>query len=460
MVSSFVTAESYVMSFPFYDRIEESEWLRDSLKQVLNDCSRMLVITGRRRVGKTALVNHVFEDGRVSYLFLFVNKEMTTQGNLQAFWKDNAEALNLKNLTIQTQSFSELFQFLFERAESQPMVLMIDEFQNLESLEPSFFGELQKYWDRRRKKTKMLLILTGSVATAMREITENINAPLYGRKDGQLILQPFSTATVKKILSDFNPDYTPEDLLTLHMIAGGVPKYIEEMMQSGRTDSASMLRAALTPSSYFITEGETLLRTEFKDDYALYFQILSNIASGKSKRSEILSSFEKNNVESQLYKLENYWRIIRREEPVGGAATNRGHRFVLTDPFLLFWFRYIYPNRSLIEFGKTRRLLERVNQTLPDFVGRHVLESYFKKQLWESGNFNEVGSWWDRKGENEIDIVAVNPFDKEILFVEVKRNRSKYDEDTLRSRALLFLSLHREYQKFAVKLECRSLEDL
>ena len=89
-----------------------------------------------------------------------------------------------------------------------------------------------------------------------------------------------------------------------------------------------------------------------------------------------------------------------------------------------------------------------------------VMENYFNKQLLYSGNFNEVGSWWDRKGENEIDIVAVNPFDKEILFVEVKRNRSKYDEDTLRSRALLFLSLHREYQKFAVKLECRSLEDL
>lgn len=445
MVSSFVTAESYVMSFPFYDRIEESEWLRDSLKQVLNDCSRMLVITGRRRVGKTALVNHVFEDGRVPYLFLFVNKEMPTQGNLQAFWKDNAEALNLKNLTIQTQSFSELFQFLFERAESQPMVLMIDEFQNLETLEPSFFGELQKYWDRRRKKQDAPDSHRIGCHRHARDYGEHQCAALRTERrtvDSSTLLHRHG----QKILSDFNPDYTPEDLLTLHMIAGGVPKYIEEMMQSGRTDSASMLRAALTPSSYFVTEGETLLRTEFKDDYALYFQILSNIASGKSKRSEILSSFEKNNVESQLYKLENYWRIIRREEPVGGAATNRGHRFVLADPFLLFWFRYIYPNRSLIEFGKTRRLLERVDQTLPDFVGRHVLESYFKKQLWESGNFNEVGSWWDRRGENEIDIVAVNPFDKEILFVEVKRNRSKYDEDKLRSRALLFLSLHREYQ--------------
>ena len=449
-----------IMSFPFYDRVDESEWLKESLQQVINDCSRMLVITGRRRIGKTALVNHVFDKGSIPYIFLYVNKEMSPQGNLRAFWEDNAESLGLKNLDLGAKSFAALFKFLFERSETQPMVLVIDEFQNLETLEPSFFGELQKYWDRRRKKTRMLLVLTGSVATAMREITENINAPLYGRKDGQLMLQPFSTTTVKQILSDFNADYRPDDLLTLHMIAGGVAKYIEELMQSGKTDSASMLRYAMTPSSYFCTEGEILLRTEFKDDYALYFETLARIASGKTKRSEILSSFEDTNVESQLYKLENYWRIIRREEPIGGAVSNRGHRFVLSDPFLLFWFRYIYPNRALIEQGNVSRLLERVNETLPDFIGRHVLESYFKKQLWESGNYNEVGSWWDRKGENEIDIVAVNPFDKEILFAEVKRNRSKYNEEELRTKVLAFFSLNPKYRRFSPKLECRSLEDL
>ena len=294
----------------------------------------------------------------------------------------------------------------------------------------------------------------------MREITENINAPLYGRKDGQLQLQPFSTATVKKILGDFNAQHRPEDLLTLHMLTGGVAKYIEQLMQSGKTDAALMLRSVLTPASYFITEGETLLRTEFKDDYAVYFEIISKIAAGKTKRSEILSSFSGVNVESQLYKLEKYWRIITREEPIGGAATNRGHRFVLSDPFLLFWFRYIYPNRSLIEQGNVRRLLERVNETLPNYVGRNVLESYFKKKLWESGDFNEIGSWWDRKGENEIDIVAVNPFDKEIVFAEVKRSRSKYNEDKLRERACLFLSLNPKYQKFTPKLQCFSLEDV
>lgn len=448
------------MSFPFYDRQNESAWLNDNLEQVLRDCSRMLVITGRRRIGKTALVNHVFEGGRVPYLFLYVNKGMSPEGNVRAFWEENAEALGLQSLDIGSKSFSSLFKFLFDRAETQPMILMVDEFQNLETLEPSFFGELQKYWDRLHKKTKMLLILTGSVATAMREITENKNAPLYGRKDGQLVLQAFTTTTVKAILRDFNPDYKPEDLLTLYMITGGVPKYLEELMQSGKTNADAMLRAVMTPSSFFITEGETLLRTEFKDDYAVYFETLSKIAAGKTRRSEILSSFENRNVESQLYKLENYWRIVRREEPIGGAVSNRGHRFVLDDAFLLFWFRYVYPYYALIEQGNVRRLLERVNETLPDFIGRHVLESYFKKQLWESGDYSEVGSWWDRKGENEIDIVAVNPFDKEILFVEVKRNRSKYNEEKLRARALLFLSLNTKYQKFSMRLASRSVEDL
>ena len=301
------------MSFPFYDRQEESAWLEDSLEQVLNDCSRMLVITGRRRIGKTSLVNHVFENGRVPYLFLFVNKGLSAEGNVRAFLEENAGMLGLKGLDAAFSTFASLFKYLLGKTETQPMVLMIDEFQNLETLEPSFFGELQKLWDRLRKKTKMLLILTGSVATAMREITENVNAPLYGRKDGQLVLRPFSTTTVKTILHDYNPDYRAEDLLTLHMITGGVAKYIEMLMQSGKTDADAMLRAVLAPASFFITEGETLLHTEFKDDYALYFETLSKIAAGKTKRSEILSSFGSQNVESQLYKLENHWRIIRRE---------------------------------------------------------------------------------------------------------------------------------------------------
>lgn len=225
------------MSFPFYDRQEESAWLEDSLEQVLNDCSRMLVITGRRRIGKTSLVNHVFENGRVPYLFLFVNKGLSAEGNVRAFLEENAGMLGLKGLDAAFSTFASLFKYLLGKTETQPMVLMIDEFQNLETLEPSFFGELQKLWDRLRKKTKMLLILTGSVATAMREITENVNAPLYGRKDGQLVLRPFSTTTVKTILHDYNPDYRAEDLLTLHMITGGVAKYIEMLMQSGKTDA-------------------------------------------------------------------------------------------------------------------------------------------------------------------------------------------------------------------------------
>ena len=81
------------MSFPFYDRQEESAWLEDSLEQVLNDCSRMLVITGRRRIGKTSLVNHVFENGRVPYLFLFVNKGLSAEGNVRAFLEENGIAM-------------------------------------------------------------------------------------------------------------------------------------------------------------------------------------------------------------------------------------------------------------------------------------------------------------------------------------------------------------------------------
>ena len=129
----------------------------------------------------------------------------------------------MEGRAVNFATFAELMEFLLQRSISTPLVLVIDEFQNCASVAPSFMGDLQRLWDKWRKHSRMLLVLTGSAASAMREITEGTNAPLFGRASAKLILQPFSTDVIKQILTDYHADWRPEELLTLYTLAGGVP---------------------------------------------------------------------------------------------------------------------------------------------------------------------------------------------------------------------------------------------
>lgn len=232
------------------------------------------------------------------------------------------------------------------------------------------------------------------------------------------------------------------------------------MLEAGATDAAAMLRFALTPDGLLMREGERMLRDEFRDDCAVYFETLARIASGVTRRSDLLASFKERNVESQLYRLEHHFRLIRREEPLGGVANNRGYRFALTDPFLVFWFRFIHLNRALLEQGKEERLLEKTVAVLPDILYGTTLRNAWKDALRESGEYAEVGSWWDRRGENEIDVVAVNPTKKEILFGEVRRAPGSGDEGRLRSRAYGFLAQNPKYADYEPRFVRLTPEEL
>lgn len=163
---------------------------------------------------------------------------------------------------------------------------------------------------------------------------------------------------------------------------------------------------------------------------------------------------------SQLRKLEDYYRLIVRREPEGGAQNNRGFRYEISDAFLHFWFQYIYPNRSLIERGDKARLMNRARRLLSNDLENRVLQGYLRQVLRESGNYTEAGAWWDRKENKEIGIVAVNPFAKEILFSEVKFDRNQYDEAELKKKAYVFLASQTKYQVYAPRFECLNLDDI
>lgn len=230
-------------------------------------------------------------------------------------------------------------------------------------------------------------------------------------------------------------------------------------MESGAVTQEQMIRAAIRPSSFFISEADVLFRTEFKSDYAVYFEILEKIAAGKTKRRELVSAMAPREISGQLLRLETFYNVIEKVRPVE-SSKDSDYRFRIADDYIRFWFRFVYPYLGLIQQGATTRLQIKILEALPDYIGRTVLENWFRKKLSESGLYTVVGCWWDRRGENEIDIVAVNPFDKEILFAEVKRDPRKIYLPGLEQKAYAFMAQTKRYKTFKLQVRGFSSADL
>jgi AAA+ ATPase superfamily predicted ATPase len=289
----------------------------------------------------------------------------------------------------------------------------------------------------------------------MMKIFENRKEPLFGRNTSKILLRPFMVSVIKEILGDFNPKYTPEDLLCLYMLTGGVPKYMALLMEAGATTRKKMLDAVVSPDSTFIGEGRELLISEFGKEYGTYFSILQLIASGKTSQNEIDSIIGKN-TGAYLANLEKEYSLIARNKPVFSKPESRKARWSIADNYLRFWFRFIYPNQSMIELGKYDLLTESIDRDYEQYSGL-VLEKYFLEKITESERITSIGSYWDSKGENEIDLIALNDLDKIALVGEVKRNPQKINLNAL---ALKADTIKKELAKYRVELKGYSLEDV
>ena len=146
----------------------------------------------------------------------------------------------------------------------------------------------------------------------MKKIFEDYEEPLFGRANEKITLEPFRTDVLKEILHDFNPNYTPEDLLALFSITGGVAWYVTLLLDRGKTSWRKMLGALTEENSPFINEGKNILIEEFGTDYVTYFSILTCIASGMKTRSEIENELHNDNIGPYLVKLENYYKVITK----------------------------------------------------------------------------------------------------------------------------------------------------
>ncbi|MFZ4726106.1 MAG: ATP-binding protein [Paludibacter sp.] len=434
----------------FYNRTTELESLRRTIIQSKNSACFTAVI-GRRRIGKTSLLMESVKGDR--FLYLFVSRK-NEQLLCNQFQKDALEAINLQIFGTVTD-FRTFFEQLLIFSINEPFTLIIDEFQELERVNKSIFSDIQDLWDRYKDKSKINFIACGSIYSMMKKIFENEKEPLFGRLTSRMVLRPFSINTIKEILNDYNPKFSSEDILCLYLITGGVAKYITLLMESGATTKDKMIEYVTRPDSPFLSEGRDLLISEFGKEYGTYFSILQLIASGKTAQNEIDSIIEKN-TGTYLVNLEVEYSLIKRNRPIFSKPESRNIRWSLNDNFLLFWFRFIYPNQSMLELGKNDRLKEYIQLNYEQYSGL-ILERYFRDKIAEEESITQIGNAWDRKGGNEIDIVAIDSVNKTAVIAEVKRNKNKIDLQKLKEKTSKFET---DLSKYKIEYRGLSLEDV
>ncbi len=290
------------------------------------------------------------------------------------------------------------------------------------------------------------------------KIFKDNKEPLYDRQSRFLHIKPFRTAVIKDIFKTYNPNYTNDDLLTLYMLTGGVAKYVSSLIDNKTYTKKEMIESAISEDSPFILEGKNILLEEFGKDSAIYFSILSAIASGRNTRNEIESAVGKE-VGGYLSKLEDDYNLITKHLPVLTPNSQKNVHYELDDMFFKFWFRFIHKYNYMLEIGKYDKLREVIERDYTSYSG-HVLERYFQQKLAEEADITRLGNWWDRKGENEIDIITENELDGKLTFYEVKRQKEYISIGALKKKAEAFFAKNKIASNYDIEYKGLTLEDM
>ncbi len=433
----------------FYDREEELKILSkaESLKY---QRSIMTVLIGRRRIGKTTLALQNYTKDKVLYFFISRKSEPLL---CEEFIGEIHEKLGEKPVGTITK-FEILFEYLLNLSIKIPFTLIIDEFQEFFRINESIYSSIQKLWDRYRDRSKIHLVVCGSTYSLMKRIYEDSKEPLFGRADFKINLKPFKISTIREILYEHN-SYSKLNLLDWYIVSGGVAKYIELLILNEAYDLNRIIDVVCNENSIFLDEGKNRLIEEFGKDYTTYFSIMSLIANSKTSKSEIESIIEKN-ISGYLFRLEHDYNIIKSIKPINGRRGSKVQKYEIDDNFLYFWFRFIYKYRSLIEAENFKALKYIILRDI-DILRGKFLEKLYIEIFKEQEQFTDIGSFWDRKGENEIDVVAVDDFNRKVLCCEVKLHKRDYNLEVLKEKSKKLFEYYKDY-KFEYKVV--DLEDI
>lgn len=376
----------------FVNREDELSRLRSCYE---SGDAEMAVIFGRRRLGKTQLVQHSLNDREDAVVYQAT--ETTSQLQLDEFVDVAAE--NFPGITEIKQSWEALLGYLGD----QDAVVVLDEFPYLIDADSSLPSVIQRLWDQRLQDTAGTLVLVGSSISMMEEATLLGNSPLYGRFTEKLDLRPLDFAAAQEFLPD---SYTPEERVFTWGIFGGVPYYLDGI-DLNRDLGTVLTEDVLSQKGYLHNEPEYVLRTELTDPNR-YFAILTAIAAGKTTSNEIAQTvgIDSKQISTYTQKLERL-RLIEREVPITEEkATSRRGRYRLLDPLFRFWFRFVYGNEDRYERLHEDAYEAVIEPELPDFVSQdfEALCRNALPALYPERTFLDIGRWWYQ--EHEVDVVG------------------------------------------------------
>ena len=404
----------------FYNRKEEIEILNKIEKNL------RIAIIGRRRIGKTTLIEHSYKEKCITF---FVSAEKAEK-EIISDWVREYPALHLPAVS----SFKEFFEFIFVHLKEK--IVFIDELQNLLKVNKSFFFDLQRIID----KYKPNLVVSGSLISMMKKIIEDEKSPLYGRFDFIIKVRELSFKTICEICCDFNLDI--EKAFALYSIFGGIPKYYEliEKLHHFDTDNFVFELFIRYPRPLY-EEVKTILKEEFGKEYKTFFTILSAISQGKNKNSEIAGYLGKKGTEITKYlsMLKEDFELIERNTPLVGGKKGI---YSIKNNLFLFWFNNIWKYNQLLETGQENKAEEKVRQNLKAYTGKmfeKTIRELFIQNTFSGFSFTKIGRQWGKiknreEGKNtyEIDILALNEESREILFAECKWQNNVDAEEILK----------------------------
>lgn len=409
----------------FINRKEELKWLAEAYRKASGQ-GQLLVIYGKRRVGKTELVTHFFQ-GKPCVCYYLANRT-TKEEQLRSATAVFAAGLGDSYLTgAGFPGWREFFDYLIKkvgerRKPNKPQVLIFDEFPYLAEADKGIASFFQYGWDMGLKDRKVLLVLMGSSISMMyREVLVK-SAPLYGRRTGQWLVEPFNFGQTKI----FYPGAGFANSFSLYAVSGGIPAYAR-VFDGQKTLKENILAQILPEGKYLAIEPELLLAEEF-DDPRSYLTILQAIGLGRTKFSQILQQSQLPATALPVYlKTLIDLRLVKKEVPVTETVPQKSKKgsYSLSDPFLRFYFSFIFPNSSLVKSRAYNLLFARHGAVLTRLVSKAYEDAAveFVRRAIKQGampDFEQIGRWWDKN--TEIDLVGLNEEANAILFGEVKWN--------------------------------------
>jgi AAA+ ATPase superfamily predicted ATPase len=408
----------------FTDRKEELESLRQRFENLRQ--GELIILYGRRRVGKTELVRKFLADNVAAAEGAYILVDERAPADMLRSISEDV-SISWPEVRADFKSWESFFSFLGERARERKTVVVIDEFQRMHA-DPRAFTRFQKLWDTKLKDAPIMVVFLGSAVGAIQRIAISSKSPLFGRATARIKLRPFGYQSFRQALAGIDE----EMLMKLYATFGGMPSYLSFAEQC--TEASKYMgvveAAMLRKDGLLRDEPQALLRMELKDT-GRYNSILAAIAGGHRNPKEISdqTGIGAGQIGFYLNKLERYLELIKKVTPLCGK-----HRpqYVFQDNFFAFWYNFVFRNLSALEIENYGYVKERIGAEMPAFEGR-IFESVVRELLakWNGKklgdyalDFSELGSWWGRK-EGDVDIVGLGK--KSMLVGEVKWENAPVD---------------------------------